>query len=109
MVIGHDPLGKSLQIGLIQQVPELRASNEDELKYQLLSGVDVREHPQLIDLLRLQVLSLVDDQNGLPACLILVYNELLQRMEPADTCRQIKLCLAKRIQNPPDEILIILR
>ena len=63
VVVADDALRELPQLRAAQCRPQLRLAHEDHLQLQHLpSGIEIRQHPQLFELVRGQVLRLVDDQ-----------------------------------------------
>ena len=83
------PLCKLLQLGALQQVPELRLAHQDDLQQLVLVGVDVGEHAQRLHGGRAEVLGLIDDQHHPPSLSVLVDKKPLERVIPRHRRRNV--------------------
>ena len=64
MMVDPDPLDELAEPWLPQGLAQLGLADQDELQQRLGLAVEVREHPQLLERFRVQVLRLVDDEHG---------------------------------------------
>src|SRR5581483_504444 len=83
MEIGRYALGKLMQFRIEQEVSQLRLSDQNYLQKLMLICIYVGQHSKMFERLGSQVLGLVDDQDGAPACGVLAIQKVFQLFEKA--------------------------
>src|SRR5258707_7723954 len=81
MEVGRNSLGKLMQFGGKKEVPELRLADQYQLQNLKLVRVDIRDHSQVLERFRLQVLGFIDDQDRAPPVGVLSVEKILQVFE----------------------------
>ena len=67
VIADRDPLPELLQLRRRELVAQVRLADQDDLQQLRLLGLEVREHPQLLERAEAEVLRFVDDQQDEPS------------------------------------------
>ena len=103
MEVGGNPLGELMQLWRQQQVAQLGLADQDQLQDLKLVRIDIGNHAQVLERLRLEILRLVDDQDGSSSVGILAIQKILQLLEKI---RIISIeRLTERHQDPLQQFL----
>src|SRR5450432_3642183 len=80
MVADGDALAQLAQARIVELVPELRLSDENDLQELALVGLEVREESDLLEELGLEILRLVDEEHDVVVARGLVEEILIQEV-----------------------------
>ena len=104
MEIGRHPLRQLAHPGMLDHGAQLRLADQDQLHQHVLVGIDVGQHPQLLEPLHRQVLRLVEDQDDAPPGGIFGKQEVLQLLEHLHVARRRIDRNLQRVQDPLDQL-----
>ena len=77
MEVRGNALGKLMQLRRQEQIPQLGLSDQNQLQDLKLVGVDIGDHSQMFERFRLEILRLVDDQDGSSSIGVLTVEKIL--------------------------------
>ena len=81
VITGRDALGQLSQHGLTQQLLQLGLTNQHHLQQLGLVGLQIGQQAQLLQHIRSQMLSLVDEQQGLATGMVVGNKEVAEQIE----------------------------
>src|SRR5947209_6837063 len=84
MIINHNTLGELLHVRSTKSIAQPSLSDENDLKYLVFVGIDIRQHTQLFQCIGRHVLCFIDDQNGAFVLAVLLQKKVEKIMEHLD-------------------------